>query len=104
MMIRPSFSDFPFFIFCKSNPRQLTFDQKKGNIEFPSLPTDLFTYSNVKGLPNSLKNDLRCERVGMEKSLNSTEYLASEVFGFPASLNSPNIFCLTRRTIYSPFT
>ena len=47
-----------------------------------SLPTDLFTYINKQGLPNSLKFGLRCGRVCTAKSLNSIEYLASEVFGF----------------------
>ena len=60
-----------------------------------SLPTDLLTYSNVYGLPNSLKNGIRCGRVCTAKSLNSIEYLASEVFSCVASVNSPNIFCLT---------
>ena len=50
-------------------------------------------------LLNDIKNGVRCGR----KSLNSTESLASEDFGFPASLNSLNILCLTRRTIYSLF-
>ena len=54
----------------------------------------LLTYSNVKGLPKSLKYGIRCERVCTAKSLNSSEYLASEVFGFPTSLNSPKIFFL----------
>ena len=37
-------------------------------------------------------------------SLKSIEYLASKVFGFPASLNSPSTFYLTRRIIYSRYT
>ena len=34
--------------------------------------------------------------------MNITEVLASEVFGFPASSNSPNTFCYTRFIIHSP--
>ena len=40
---------------------------------------------------------LCCGRSGKKKSLKSIEYLASGVFGFSPSLNSRNIFCLTRR-------
>ena len=35
----------------------------------------------------------------LRRENNWTEYLASEVFGQPASINSPNIFCLNSRTI-----
>ena len=64
-----------------------------------SLSTDLFAYI-MQGLPSSLKYGFRCERCGSAISSNSTEYLASEDFRFPASLNSPNIFRLARLTIY----
>ena len=46
---------------------------------------------------------IRCGRVCTAKSSNSTQYLASEVFGFPASLNSLNIFRITRRSLTSRF-
>ena len=38
--------------------------------------------------------------------MNFTEFLASEVFGFPTSLNSLNMFCYTHLYyfLYSPFT
>ena len=39
----------------------------------------------------------------MTKSLNSIEYLLGEIFDFLASFNSPNLVCLTWRTIYSSF-
>ena len=59
-----------------------------------SLPTYLLTYSNVYGLPNNLKNGIRRTRLYTAKSLNSIEYLASEVFSCAASLNSPNMIIL----------
>ena len=68
------------------------------------LPTDLLTFSNVYGQPNSLKYGIRCGHVCTAKSLNSIEHLASEVFGFPTSLNSLSTSYLTHRTIYSPFS
>ena len=67
------------------------------------MPTDLLTYSDVWGLPQICIWCIWCGRVFRTKLLNCTEYLASEVFGFPASLSSLNIFCLTCK-IYSPFT
>ena len=50
------------------------------------------TFSNkitCKGLPNSFKRSLQYGRCGLPNSLNSIEYLASEIFGLSASLNSP---------------
>ena len=47
-----------------------------------SLSTDLLTYINVKGLPNSLKYGIRCGRACTAKKFNFTEYLVSKVFGF----------------------
>ena len=52
----------------------------------------------------SLKYGIWCGPVSTAKLFNSTEYLASEAFSCVASLNSPNIFYLTRNTNYSPFT
>ena len=69
-------------------------------MNIPSLHTDIFAYS----LPNNLKYGLRCKRCDSAKSLNSTEYLASEDFGFPASIKSPNIFHLDRLTTYHLLT
>ena len=63
-----------------------------------SLFTDLLMCKVCLTASNTV---FRCGRCGPAKSLNSTEYLASEIF---ASLSSPNIFCLTHRAIYSPFT
>ena len=37
------------------------------------LPTDLFTYGNVHGLPNSLKYGLRCGLVDAGKSYKDTD-------------------------------
>ena len=64
-----------------------------------SLPTDLLTTVMCKVYLTASKTVFVTA-----KSLNSIEYLASEVFDFAALLNSPNIFYLTRNTIYSPFT
>ena len=68
-------------------------------LDFHSLLTDFLPHSSVQGLSNRLKYALRCGRLCTEKSLSSTKYLVSEIFGFPASLNSLNILCLTRQTI-----
>ena len=54
-----------------------------------------------KGLLDSFKNDLPCGLSGSTKSLNCTYLWRVSLFCLPASLNSPNIFCLTRPQLHS---
>ena len=53
----------------------------------------IVTYTVCLTSPKTVKN------FSFGNSLNWTEYLASEAFDFPASLNSVNLFCLTRHSL-----
>ena len=71
---------------------QSQYEQRSINLLF--CPQTFIHTVMCKDLLNSLKYGIRCRIL-----LNIWR-----VFGFPASLNWPDIFCLTRPTIYSPFT
>ena len=49
----------------------------------------IFSHALMCKVCLTASNRLWCRLSGSAKSLNSNEYLASEGFGFPASLNTP---------------